>query len=101
MGQYFIYRGYWTFFIAVPCRCGLRGGFIELVGFNDQLRSPVKIYLSARSCPSTIGQVQIMYHMKRNGAEVPNERAASNPSPQFSVEYLEGPQSEGMLRTVT
>ena len=33
-----------------------------------------------------------MYHMKRNGAEVPNERAASNPSPQFSVEYLEGPQ---------
>ena len=42
-----------------------------------------------------------MYHMKRNGAEVPNERAASNPSPQFSVEYLEGPQSEGMLRTVT
>ena len=71
---------------------GLKGGYIELVGFNDQLRSPVKIYLSARSCPSTIGQVQIMYHMKRNGAEVPNERAASNPSPQFSVEYLEGPQ---------
>ena len=63
MGQYFIYRGYWTFFIAVPCRCGLRGGYIELVGFNDQLRSRVKTYLSARSCPSTIGQVRIMYVM--------------------------------------
>ena len=54
---------YWTFFIAVPCRCGLRGGYIELVGFNDQLRSRVKTYLSARSCPSTIGQVRIMYVM--------------------------------------
>ena len=49
--------------IAVPCRCGLRGGYIELVGFNDQLRSRVKTYLSARSCPSTIGQVRIMYVM--------------------------------------
>ena len=39
---------YWTFFIAVPCRCGLRGGYIELVGFNDQLRSRVKTYLSAK-----------------------------------------------------
>ncbi|CAH3174521.1 unnamed protein product [Porites lobata] len=37
--------------------CGLRGGYIELVGFNDQLRSRVKTYLSARSCPSTIAQV--------------------------------------------
>ncbi|CAH3184504.1 unnamed protein product, partial [Porites lobata] len=36
--------------------CGLRGGYIELVRFNDQLRSRVKTYLSARSCPSTIGQ---------------------------------------------
>ncbi|CAH3182199.1 unnamed protein product [Porites evermanni] len=43
--------------------CGLRGGYIELVGFNDQLRSRVKTYLSARSCPSTIGQVRIMYVM--------------------------------------
>ena len=58
-----IYRSFWTFFIAVPCRCGLRGGYIELVGFNDQLRSRVKTYLSARSCPSTIGQVRIMYVM--------------------------------------
>ena len=63
MGQYFIYRGYWTFFIALPCRCGLRVGYIELVGFNDQLRSRVKTYLSARSWPSTIGQVRIMYVM--------------------------------------
>ena len=47
--------------IAVPCRCGLRGGYIELVGFIDQLRSRVKTYLSPRSCPSTIGQVRIMY----------------------------------------
>ena len=30
---------YSTYFIAVPFRCGLRGGYIELVGFNDQLRS--------------------------------------------------------------
>ena len=66
MGYLFIYPDYSTYFIAVPCRCGLRGGYIELVGFNDQLRSRVKTYLSARSCPSTIGQVQKMYHMKWN-----------------------------------
>ena len=41
----------------------LKTGYIELVGFNDQLRSRVKTYLSARSCPSTIGQVRIMYVM--------------------------------------
>lgn len=37
--------------------CGLRGGYIELVGFSDQVKSRIRTYLSARSCPSTIGQV--------------------------------------------
>ncbi|XP_020603305.1 alanine aminotransferase 2-like [Orbicella faveolata] len=37
--------------------CGLRGGYIELVGLSDQVKSQIKTYLSARSCPSTIGQV--------------------------------------------
>ena len=63
MGQLFIYPDYSTYFIAVPYRCGLGGGYIELVGFNDQLRSRVKTYLRARSCPSAIGQVRIMYVM--------------------------------------
>ena len=97
MGQYFIYRGYSTYFIAVPCRCGLRGGYIELVGFNDQLRSRVKTYLSARSCPSTIGQLRIMYVMWWNGTEVPNERAASNPSPQFPI-WIPGKTSVNTFR---
>ena len=58
-----IHADYSTYLIAVPCRCELSGGYIELVRFNDQLMSPVKTYLSARSCPSTIGQVRIMYVM--------------------------------------
>ncbi|KAJ7356046.1 glycerol-3-phosphate O-acyltransferase 2 [Desmophyllum pertusum] len=37
--------------------CGLRGGYMELVGLSDQVKSRIKTYLSARSCPSTIGQV--------------------------------------------
>ena len=97
MGQLFIYPDCSTYFIAVPCRCALRGGYIELVRFNDQLRSRVKTYLSVRSCPSTIGQVQIMYHMKWDWGEVPNERAASNPSPQFPV-WIPGKTSVNTFR---
>ena len=41
-----------------PFRCGLRGGYIELVGFSDQVKLRVKTYLSARSCSSTVGQVK-------------------------------------------
>jgi len=37
--------------------CGLRGGYIELVGLSDQVKSRIKMYLSARNCTSTIGQV--------------------------------------------
>ena len=40
------------------CRCGLRGGYIELVGLSDRVKSRIKTYMTARSCPSTIGQVQ-------------------------------------------
>ena len=40
------------------CRCGLRGGYIELVGLSDQVKSRIKMYLSARNCSSTIGQVR-------------------------------------------
>ncbi|XP_022791360.1 alanine aminotransferase 2-like isoform X3 [Stylophora pistillata] len=36
--------------------CGLRGGYIELVGFSEQVKARIKMYLSARSCSSTIGQ---------------------------------------------
>lgn len=36
--------------------CGLRGGYIELVGFSNQVKLRVKTYLSARSCSSTVGQ---------------------------------------------
>ena len=31
---------------------------MELVGLSDQVKSRIKTYLSARSCPSTIGQVR-------------------------------------------
>ncbi|XP_068698507.1 alanine aminotransferase 2-like [Montipora foliosa] len=37
--------------------CGLRGGYIELVGFGDEVKLRIKTYLSVRSCSSTVGQV--------------------------------------------
>lgn len=37
--------------------CGLRGGYIELVGLSEKVKARIKMYLSARSCPSTVGQV--------------------------------------------
>lgn len=52
-----IYLFFHLFFFLF-CRCGLRGGYIELLGLSDQVKFRIKTYLSARSCPSTIGQVR-------------------------------------------
>lgn len=51
-----IYLFVFSLIFFLFCRCGLRGGYIELVGLSDQVKSRIKTYLSARSCPSTIGQ---------------------------------------------
>lgn len=52
--------------VFCACRCGLRGGYIELVGLNDQVRFRIKTYLSTRSCPSTIGQVRKYINLSFN-----------------------------------
>lgn len=37
--------------------CGFRGGYCELVNFDDDVQAQLFKYLSARLCPAVLGQV--------------------------------------------
>ena len=45
---------------ALPCRCGLRGGFFELVGFSDEVLSYIRMRSMITPVPPLTGQVRCL-----------------------------------------
>lgn len=40
------------------CRCGIRGGYMEMVGINKDVMDILEKYMSSKLCANTIGQVK-------------------------------------------
>lgn len=43
--------------MSLVFRCGLRGGYMELVGFSEEVMEKLYTLCSAKLCPNTVGQV--------------------------------------------
>ena len=41
-------------------RCGFRGGFMELVGFDQPMLTQIQKIMNTKLCPSTTGQVRLL-----------------------------------------
>ena len=52
-GMIFIHN----FMIAHPSRCGIRGGYMQMVGLDDRVMKELYKHVSVSLCPNTLGQV--------------------------------------------
>ena len=42
----------------VLCRCGIRGGYMEMVGISSNVMDILERYMSSKLCANTVGQVE-------------------------------------------
>lgn len=40
------------------CRCGIRGGYMELLGIKRDVMDVLERYMSSKLCANTVGQVK-------------------------------------------
>lgn len=52
-GMIFIHN----FVLAHPSRCGIRGGYMQMVGLDDLVMKELYKHVSVSLCPNTLGQV--------------------------------------------
>ena len=43
--------------IYILCRCGIRGGYMEMVGISGEIMEVLERYMSSKLCANTVGQV--------------------------------------------
>lgn len=55
MSELIWYSLFWTW------RCGIRGGYMEVIGLDSDVKYQIRKMLSARLCSTTIGQVYGRY----------------------------------------
>ena len=46
--------------VLTHSRCGIRGGYLEVVGFDQEVKAVLEKYFSAKLCSSTPGQVRFI-----------------------------------------
>ena len=44
--------------IDILCRCGLRGGYMEMVGISSDVKQVLERYMDSKLCANTVGQVE-------------------------------------------
>ena len=40
------------------CRCGIRGGYMEMVGISSDVKEVLDRYMDSKLCANTVGQVE-------------------------------------------
>lgn len=61
-------------------RCGVRGGYMELLGFDEVLDEINKLFRT-KLCPNTMGQVQLLHIGPLQYIRTPQIREPSNQDP--------------------